>query len=194
MAATGFAAVRCANIHLRIMIAAILCAALSGSAAPLKGGSPMTLSVSSPAFESMRAIPSQYTCDGSDISPPLCWKGVPPAAKSIVLFCDDPDAPRGTWVHWVCYDIPPTVDTLRENVPKTDTLPAGGNQGLSDFGRIGYGGPCPPGGTHRYFFKVYALDAMLNLRPGRTKKEVEQAMQGHVLALGECVGTYSRKR
>ncbi len=142
----------------------------------------------------MEPIPSKYTCDGADISPPLAWKNIQEAAQSIVLISDDPDAPVGTWVHWVCYDIPPTVDGLDEDIPATDILPVGGQQGVNDFGRIGYGGPCPPGGTHRYFFKVYALDTMLNLPAGKTKKEIEKAMKGHVLASGELIGVYSRKR
>ncbi len=154
----------------------------------------MGITVTSPAFEWMKAIPSKYTCDGADVSPPLAWQGVPEGARSIVLICDDPDAPAGTWVHWVCYDIPPTVDSLAENQPKADTLACGGKQGMTDFRRVGYGGPCPPGGTHRYFFKVYALDTMLNLPAGNTQTDIEKAMKGHVKAQGELVGVYSRKR
>jgi hypothetical protein len=111
-----------------------------------------------------------------------------------VLISDDPDAPVGTWVHWVCYDIPPTVDSLAQNMPKADTLSCGGKQGMTDFRRIGYGGPCPPSGTHRYFFKVYALDILLNLPAGKTKKEIETAMKGHILGQGELMGVYSRKK
>jgi Raf kinase inhibitor-like YbhB/YbcL family protein len=158
-----------------------------------KGGK-MTITVSSRAFASMQAIPSQYTCDGPDLFPPLAWQNVPQNAASIVLICDDPDAPAGIWVHWVCYDIPPQVDSIAEASPKTDTLPCGAKQGINDFGRTGYGGPCPPGGTHRYFFKVYALDKMLNLPPGKTKKEIEKAMKGRVIAQGEIIGKYSRSR
>jgi Raf kinase inhibitor-like YbhB/YbcL family protein len=119
---------------------------------------------------------------------------MPEKTKSIVLISDDPDAPMGTWVHWVCYDIPPSVEGLDENIAKADTLPRGGKQGITDFRSIGYGGPCPPGGTHRYFFKVYALDATLDLPAGKTKKDIEKAMEGHVLDSGELVGVYSRKR
>jgi Raf kinase inhibitor-like YbhB/YbcL family protein len=158
-----------------------------------KGGN-MIITVTSPAFASMQAIPQKYTCDGKDMSPPLSWTNVPKNAKSIVLINDDPDAPAGDWVHWVCYDIPPTIDSLPEAVPASDTLACGGKQGKTDFGKIGYGGPCPPGGTHRYFFKVYALDIMLNLPSGKTKKEIVMAIKGHVVASGELVGTYSRKR
>jgi Raf kinase inhibitor-like YbhB/YbcL family protein len=159
-----------------------------------EGGKKMNIVVGSPAFSSMQPIPSKYTCDGADISPAINWENIPAAAKSIVLICDDPDAPVGDWVHWVCYDIPPTVTGLPENVAKADTIALGGTQGLTDFHRIGYGGPCPPGGTHRYFFKVYALDTMLHYAAGKTKKEIEKAIKGHILAQGELVGVYSRAR
>jgi Raf kinase inhibitor-like YbhB/YbcL family protein len=159
-----------------------------------KGAKKMTtITVTSQAFKHMQPIPQQYTCDGADISPPLSWSGVPPAAKSIALICDDPDAPAGTWVHWVVYDLPPATDSLLENVPKTDTLAGGGKQGKTDFNRVGWNGPCPPGGTHRYFLKIYALDIMLNLPAGKTKPTVEKAMKGHILAQGELVGTYTRR-
>lgn len=142
----------------------------------------------------MQPIPAQYTCDGENISPALLWQNIPVSTKSLVLICDDPDAPGGDWVHWVCYDMPPTVTGLAQDLPKTDTIAGGGTQGLTDFKRIGYGGPCPPSGTHRYLFKVYALDAMLNLPSAKSKKEVENAMKGHVLAQGELAGVYSRGR
>lgn len=154
----------------------------------------MKIMVVSTAFEPMGRIPSKYTCDGADVSPPLAWQGVPPEAQSTVLICDDPDAPVGDWVHWVCYDIPPKVQALAENIPHGKTLACGGMQGKTDFGAVGYGGPCPPGGTHRYFFKVYALDTVLELPAGQTKKQIEKAMQGHVLASGELVGVYARRR
>jgi len=153
----------------------------------------MTVIVESSAFNVLKAIPQRYTCDGNDVSPPLRWKKVPDKTKSFALICDDPDAPMGTWVHWVCYDIPQTCDSLDENIIPSDSLPHGGKQGANDFGKIGYGGPCPPSGTHRYFFKVYALDAILGLPAGRTKKDIEHAMKGHILAQGELVGNYSRK-
>jgi hypothetical protein len=140
----------------------------------------------------MQTIPRKHTCDGEDFSPPLSWKNVPNSAKSIVLICDDPDAPAGDWVHWVCYDIPSNVASLPEAVTASDTLACGGRQGKTDFGKIGYGGPCPPNGTHRYFFKVFALDTMLNLPAGKTRKEILKAIKGHVVASGELVGTYSR--
>ena len=158
-----------------------------------KGGN-MTIMVTSPAFVSMQTVPQKYTCDGEDLSPPLSWSNVPNNAKSIVLISDDPDAPAGDWVHWVCYDIPSNIGSLPEAVPASDTLACGGRQGKTDFGKVGYGGPCPPGGTHRYFFKVYALDVMLTLPSGKTKKEIVKAIKGHVVASGELVGTYTRKR
>jgi Raf kinase inhibitor-like YbhB/YbcL family protein len=153
-----------------------------------------TMTVSSPVFGHKQPIPAHYTCDGEDISPPLLWTGVPLAAKSIALIADDPDAPTGMWVHWVVYDMPPSTGSLPERVDKADTLPDGAKQGITDFRKTGYGGPCPPSGTHRYFFKVYALDIALGLPPGKNKKEIERAMQGHIVAYGELIGTYSRKR
>ncbi|MCS7337824.1 MAG: YbhB/YbcL family Raf kinase inhibitor-like protein [Verrucomicrobiae bacterium] len=154
----------------------------------------MKIQVTSPAFQDGKPIPSKYTCDGEDVSPPLNWTNVPPEAKSLVLISDDPDAPVGTWVHWVLYDLPPTTAGLSEGVPKSSELPNGAKQGINDFRRIGYGGPCPPPGKpHRYYFKLYALDTMLGLKPGATKAEVEKAMKGHILAQGQLMGTYQRK-
>ena len=138
-------------------------------------------------------IPPKYTCDGSDVSPPLSWSAVPAKTKSLALIADDPDAPRGTWVHWVAWNIPVTVHDLEEGVPKRDTFPNGMKQGTTDFRSIGYGGPCPPSGTHRYFFKLYALDTSLTLPPSTTKKDLEKTMQGHVLAQSELTGRYARK-
>ncbi|MCX7722324.1 MAG: YbhB/YbcL family Raf kinase inhibitor-like protein, partial [Verrucomicrobiae bacterium] len=125
----------------------------------------MKIQVTSPAFQDGKPIPSKYTCDGEDVSPPLNWTNVPPEAKSLVLISDDPDAPVGTWVHWVLYDLPPTTAGLSEGVPKSSELPNGAKQGINDFRRIGYGGPCPPPGKpHRYYFKLYALDTVLGLK------------------------------
>jgi Raf kinase inhibitor-like YbhB/YbcL family protein len=160
-----------------------------------KEAKPMSsITVESRAFAHRQPIPAVHTCDGADISPPLSWSRGPDAAKSLVIICDDPDAPAGTWVHWVMYDIPPGRDSLEQNIPRNDTIPGLGTQGKNDFKRVGYNGPCPPGGTHRYFFKVYALDILLNLPAGKTKPEVEKAMIGHILAQGELVGTYARKK
>lgn len=153
----------------------------------------MALKVESPAFSPGGDIPRPYTCDGPDLSPPLRWSDPPAGTQSLALICDDPDAPAGTWVHWVLYRIPATVRELPEGVPKRDTLADGSRQGRNDFGRVGYGGPCPPRGPkHRYFFKVYALDVVVDLPPGATKAELLKAMEGHVLAQGELMGRYGR--
>ena len=152
----------------------------------------MEIKVTSPVFGDGELIPATYTADGRNISPPLEWSGVPEGTKSIALINDDPDAPMGTWVHWVVYNIPPNVTSLEENVLPSETLPNGAVHGTTDFGRIGYGGPAPPSGTHRYFFKIYALDTKLDLPTGATKGQVEEAMNGHVLAEGRLMGKYKR--
>ena len=153
----------------------------------------MDLRLRSTAFQNGNHIPSKYTCDGEDISPPLEWGHLPPGTKSAALIADDPDAPAGTWVHWVIYNIPSERIGLQESVVCLEELAEGCLQGRNDFGKIGYGGPCPPGGTHRYFFKLYALNIKLDLEPGATKKEVLDAMKGHVLALGTLIGLYTRR-
>ncbi len=151
------------------------------------------LEVSSPAFREGETIPQKYTGDGADASPPLKWGAAPEGARSFAVVCDDPDAPRGTWVHWVLYDLPATATSLPEGVPAKGELEGGGRQGKNDFGNLGYGGPAPPKGKpHRYFFKVYALDATPNLPPGATKAQLLDAMKGHVLAEGQLVGKYGR--
>ncbi len=138
-------------------------------------------------------IPKKFTCDGPDVSPPLEWPEAPPGTQSFALIVDDPDAPVGTWVHWVLYELPSTTRALPENVPKQESLADGSRQGRNDFRRIGYGGPCPPAGpAHRYFFKLYALDAKLGLKPGASKAELEAAMKGHILLQGELMGKYKR--
>jgi Raf kinase inhibitor-like YbhB/YbcL family protein len=152
----------------------------------------MTMEITSTAFANEEMIPRRYTCDGEDISPPLSWRGVPPGAESLALIADDPDAPRKTWVHWVAYNLPAANGGLPENVPPEKTIVGGGRQGTSDFGRVGYGGPCPPSGIHRYFFRLYALDAELGLAPGATKEELLQAMAGHVLGEAQVMGRYRR--
>lgn len=148
--------------------------------------------ITSPAFEEGGMIPRKYTCDGSDVSPPLVWTSVPEGAKTLALICDDPDAPMGTWVHWVVFNIPASTRELPENIPPQKTLASGAKQGINDFGKIGYGGPCPPGGTHRYYFKLYALDTEINLEAGATKTELLKAMEGHILAQGQLMGKYKR--
>ena len=151
------------------------------------------MKLTSSAFKTGGMIPRQYTCDGQDISPPLNWSDVPSGAKSLALIADDPDAPMGTWVHWVAWNIPVAAQALEENVPKRDVLPNGVKQGTSDFRRVGYGGPCPPSGTHRYFFRLYAVDTTFNLPSSTTKKDLEKAMQSHILEQAEVMGKYSRK-
>ena len=150
------------------------------------------LKVTSTAFTEGQPIPKQYTCDGINISPPLEWSGVPQTAKTIAIICDDPDAPVGTWVHWVLYNLTSDKIGLIENTPATETLPGGGMQGTNDFKKFGYGGPCPPSGTHRYFFKLYALDAELSLKSGATKADLEKAIEGHIVSQGQLMGTYRR--
>ncbi|PYI90005.1 MAG: YbhB/YbcL family Raf kinase inhibitor-like protein [Verrucomicrobia bacterium] len=151
------------------------------------------MQVTSTAFKEGQPIPRQYTCDGVNISPPLEWNGTPKSAKTIAIIADDPDAPSGTFVHWVVYNLPAENIGLVENLPTTESLKAGGFQGKNDFQKIGYGGPCPPSGTHRYFFKVYALDSELALKAGATKADVEKAMQGHIVAQAQLMGTYRRQ-
>lgn len=154
----------------------------------------MPFQITTSAFSSGGTIPKNYTCDGPDLSPPLSWKDAPAGAQAFALIADDPDAPAGTWVHWVIYNIPSSAKELREGVQKTEQLPDGSRQGRNDFRKIGYGGPCPPPGKpHRYFFKLYALDAKLNLKPGATKAEVEGAIKGHTLAQSELMGKYGRQ-
>jgi Raf kinase inhibitor-like YbhB/YbcL family protein len=127
-----------------------------------------------------------------DISPPLAWTSGPEGTKTFALICDDPDAPMGTWVHWVLFNLPADIIELRENVPPERELESGAKQGMNDFRKIGYGGPCPPGGTHRYYFKLYALDTEINLEAGATKSELLKAVEGHILAEGQLMGKYER--
>ena len=155
-------------------------------------GGTVSFSLKSSAFTEGATIPKKYTCDGPDISPALEWSGVPAATRSLALIADDPDAPVGTWTHWIAGNIPPD-HSLSEEVQKTETLADGTRQGKNDFRRIGYGGPCPPPGKpHRYFFKLYALDTKLDLKPGASRSELESAMKGHVLAETHLMGKYGR--
>ena len=153
----------------------------------------MSFSISSASFQNGKDIPKKFTCDGEDVSPALSWTDAPSDSHSFALIADDPDAPRGTWTHWVLFDLPSTATSLPEGVPKVGNLPAGGRQGVNDFSKIGYGGPCPPPGKpHRYFFKLYALNSNLNLKAGVSKQEVEQAIQAHILSKAELMGKYGR--
>ncbi|OGQ66683.1 MAG: hypothetical protein A3F89_00105 [Deltaproteobacteria bacterium RIFCSPLOWO2_12_FULL_50_11] len=154
-------------------------------------GYAMGLQLTSPAFSHEGAIPLQYTCQGQDLSPALNWNGAPPKTAALALIVDDPDAPVGTWIHWVLFNIPATTTSLAAGISPQEKLPDGSLQGLNDFQKVGYGGPCPPpGGPHRYFFKLYALDASLNLPPKATKAQLLDAMKGHVLTETQLMGTY----
>lgn len=147
-----------------------------------------TMQISSPSFKNNQSIPSKFTCTGENINPALEFADVPQQTRSLVLIVDDPDAPVGTWVHWVVFNILPSIIRIGEN-----TKPAVGTEGITSFGKPGYGGPCPPSGTHRYFFKLYALDKMLDIRQTADKKAVEVAMQGHILSQAQLIGLYSKK-
>jgi len=158
----------------------------------------MAITITSGAFRAGDKIPKKYTGEGADVSPPLAWQGVPKECKELALICDDPNAPTSEpWVHWVIYGIPADTTGLPEAVTATDILitPKGAKQGMTDFKKVGYGGPMPPPGhgTHHYYFKLYALDTQLNLPPKQTKKQLLAAMKGHILAQGELIGTYERK-
>jgi Raf kinase inhibitor-like YbhB/YbcL family protein len=181
-----------------ILLVILLFQLACGGAPPSAGGKEvngtMRFAIGSASFLEGQEIPVQHTCDGPDISPALQWGRPPEGAKSFALICDDPDAPVGTWVHWVIYNIPATALGLPENVPKVKDLADGSRQGTNDFRRIGYGGPCPPPGPdHRYFFKLYALSKVLNLPAGATKAELLRAMEGSVLATAQLMGRYGRK-
>ena len=153
----------------------------------------MAFELSSSAFQANEVIPKKYTCDAEDLSPPLRWRDPPEGAKSFALISDDPDAPVGTWVHWVLYGLPAEARELPEGVPPDETLSNGARQGLTDFRRVGYGGPCPPPGSyHRYYFKLYALDTKLNLPSKATKSQLLEAMKGHILAVTQLIGRYKR--
>ena len=151
------------------------------------------MQLTSVAFEQGAGIPVRYTCDGENLSPPLAWTGVPPGTKTLALIADDPDAPMGTWVHWVVYNLPTATAGLPEGYAADPQRQDGTCQGVTDFRRTGYGGPCPPSGTHRYFFTLYALDTTCSLAPGATAKELETAMRGHILAQAQLMGTYRRR-
>jgi Raf kinase inhibitor-like YbhB/YbcL family protein len=157
----------------------------------------MTLHLTS-VFPNGGDIPERFTCEGQDVSPPLAWEGVPPHTKSIALIVDDPDAPdpkapKMTWVHWVLYNIPPNISSLAEGIA-LDALPAGTDEGLNDWKRTGYGGPCPPIGRHRYFHKLYCLDRLITGLTRPTKQALEAAMKGHIIAHAQTVGTYQKRK
>lgn len=150
------------------------------------------MKITSPAFKENSAIPARYTCDGEDVSPPLEWSDLPKNTQTVALICDDPDAPKQDLAHWVVFNLSPDQRRLAEHVPAEPQLASGARQGKNDFGRVGYGGPCPPSGTHRYRFALYALDTELHVPPSAPRDQVLQAMHGHVLDTAELKATYSR--
>lgn len=179
-----------------LMLVFLSCSNRQPIAQPPPTGTPKEekpeIKLTSTAFKEGQPIPRTYTCDGVNVSPPLEWSGVPKTAKTLAIICDDPDASPDTWVHWVLYNLPANNIGLVESMPATEELLAGGFQGANDFKKIGYGGPCPPSGTHRYYFKIYALDGVLPLAAGATKAELLKAMEGHILLQGQLMGTYRR--
>ena len=176
------------HIAVSFMVALILSPLLG---AAVKGPAVSTFQLKSSAFSNGGAIPTKFTCDGVDVSPELSWSDPPDSTKAFALIMDDPDAPGGTWVHWVLYDLPSSVRELLQGVPKTKDLQIGARQGVNDFRRIGYGGPCPPhGAAHRYSFRLYALDRPTRLPAGASKGDLEGAMKGHILAQSELIGRF----
>lgn len=159
-----------------------------------KGDNKMSIKITSSAFKRESMIPARFTCDGEDISPPLQWENLPQGTQTLAIIADDPDAPMGTFVHWVLYNLPADVNELAEAVPAREMLENGAIQGKTDFGRVGYGGPCPPSGTHRYFFKIYALDKKVDIVGNADKSRLIIAMQGHILGQGELMGKYKRQK
>jgi Raf kinase inhibitor-like YbhB/YbcL family protein len=180
-------------ICLPVLVAAI-CACQGSEPGPQPSeGAASDLQITSSVFENEGTIPGPYTCDGDDVSPPLSWSGQPVSTKSLALIYEDIDAPAGIWVHWVLFNIPAPTRSLPEAVPAEDTVAGVGVQGSNSWHRLGFGGPCPPEGSeHRYYFRLYALDTILNLEAGATKADIERAMSGHVLATGQLMGKYSR--
>ena len=153
----------------------------------------VTIQMNSPVFEDGGLIPQEYTCSGENISPPLNWQAVPEGTQSLALIVDDPDAPGGEFVHWVVYDLPPDVQSLSDDMPHDKTFPIGGVQGINSTNRLGYMGPCPPSGTHRYYFTLYALDEKLNLPAGEPKDRLLEAMEGHIIGQGQIMGRFKRQ-
>jgi Raf kinase inhibitor-like YbhB/YbcL family protein len=178
--------------RLHIAVSSMLVVILSPLlAVPTQGTAVSTFQLKSSAFSNGDAIPSKFTCDGPDVSPELSWNDSPAGTKAFALIMDDPDAPGGTWLHWVLYDLPASMRELPEGVPKTKDLKIGARQGVNDFRRIGYGGPCPPhGASHRYSFRLYALDRPTQLPAGTSKGDLERVMKGHILAQSELIGRF----
>ena len=175
-----------------MLIALCTCQGQQPEPEPLLGPG-VAMDLQSSAFEAGGMIPTRYTCDGQDVSPALSWSEPPAGTESLVLLCDDPDAPAGTWDHWVLFNIPAANRSLPERIATEPVIDGAGVQGANSWGKIGYGGPCPPKGTeHRYYLRLYALDTNLDLEPGAKRKDVEEAFQGHILAQGQLMGRYGR--
>lgn len=185
---------RCQRFMVFVIVGLSLSVVLAEPASPQNAKDPaMSLTISSPSFSNGGDIPKQFTCTGSDLSPQLSWTEPPAGTKSFALLVDDPDAPVGNWNHWTAWNLPPDLRSLPEDVPKAQPLPDGTDQGMNDFHKPGYNGPCPPPGKpHRYYFKLFALDSKLDLRPNSGKHDLEGAMKGHVLAQAEWMGRYKR--
>jgi Raf kinase inhibitor-like YbhB/YbcL family protein len=184
------------TIHILMMLPVVFCACENKgkpSDSAREEAVKMKIKVTSPAFEEGGMIPPKYTSDGENVSPPLNWEGVPEGTKSIALVSDDPDAPIGTWVHWVMWNVPADATHLSENVPPDENLPDGSRQGITDFRSHGYGGPSPPSGTHRYYFKIYALDTKLDISSNSKKADLLKAMEGHIITEGQLMGKYKRR-
>jgi Raf kinase inhibitor-like YbhB/YbcL family protein len=181
------------RISCLLVLASFTGLAQGQSAPAAKGGHALPFTLTSSAFAAGAMIPDQYTCSGQDISPALQWSNAPTKTTSFALIMDDPDAPAGDWVHWVMWDVPASKHALAENVAKSEQLDDGSHQGRSSFNRVGYSGPCPPPGpTHRYFLRLYALDSKLTVASGADRAALESAMKGHVLATAEFMGTFHR--
>jgi len=178
---------------LPMIFAAFFLFGLSGLLQAMEVRAMNSIQLMSSAFSNGGAIPERYTCDGDNISPPLSWNQLPQGLKSLALLVDDPDAPIGDWVHWILYNIPPDAKDLPEGFLIKESPWKGTATGRNDSGKSDWSGPCPPNGTHRYFFKLYALDTLLDVREGMTKKELLRAMEGHIVGKGELIGRYSRK-
>lgn len=182
------------NALLLVLIIVPLSSADSGHYQKIKKGKQMEFKIFSSAFADGAMVPVQYTCDGVNESPPLSWSGAPKETKTFALIVDDPDAPRGDWVHWMVFNIPASTTSLKENASMSGNFTQGIVQGVNDFRRNYYGGPCPPSGTHRYFFKLYALDIALALNDSANKKLLLEAMKGHILAEAHLIGKYKRSK
>ncbi len=187
------APIKCDRVRIALLAAGFVGLVSCAFNMPVQSASSPNLKVTSTAFGDGKAIPKKYTGDDKDVSPALQWSAPPAGTKSIAISCEDPDAPVGIWWHWIIYNIPPDVKSLKEGIEKTETLANGASQGTNDFKKVGYNGPAPPpGAMHHYHFKVVALDTKLLLKPGCTKTEFAGALRGHVLGSGELTGTYSR--